>query len=354
MSRLLVSVWCAIMLPACAHLPDWAWTAGFSGPAGVSDDAAPAKPVRHSFDWELSGDPAVAPVQVFDDGQRTWLQFLPGQVLPAIFDHTSDGERLLAHSRQGDYVLLDGVWPVLTFRGGHLQARAQKKNLGGDTSSDVTVSAVTDPADVIVLNQRDVAVPGQGDVAVAVQGDAAAVDLAEVTVESSPGLEAALNIDVTPGPRSSVAPEIITRSTDAAIAAVGFKVDSLVTPVSMKPVFRSSSVESLTQASFDAIDVLPASSYAISVADGNLREALYRWAKQANWTFLAEHWDVDVDIPVSGAAQFQGTFEDAVQDLLAATELGERPLRPCFYSNRVLRVVSYSQGCDRSSGSRQS
>jgi len=33
--------------------------------------------------------------------------------------------------------------------------------------------------------------------------------------------------------------------------------------------------------------------------------------------------------------------------LLASTELGDRPLRPCFYSNKVVRVVPYAQVCDR-------
>jgi hypothetical protein len=41
----------------------------------------------------------------------------------------------------------------------------------------------------------------------------------------------------------------------------------------------------------------------------------------------------------------------AVRHLLAATELSERPLQPCFYSNQVLRVVPYAQACDRTAGS---
>src|SRR5699024_9956627 len=79
----------------------------------------------------LSGDPAAAPVQVFDDGQKTWLQFLPGQVPPAVFEHTQAGDRLLDYTRQGDYLILDGVWPTLRFRGGHLQAQARKSPFSG-------------------------------------------------------------------------------------------------------------------------------------------------------------------------------------------------------------------------------
>ncbi|WP_262357377.1 TrbG/VirB9 family P-type conjugative transfer protein, partial [Bordetella pertussis] len=49
-----------------------------SRPAAVAAawDEAPAGQYR--FDWQLSGDPAVAPLQVFDDARRIWLQFAPG------------------------------------------------------------------------------------------------------------------------------------------------------------------------------------------------------------------------------------------------------------------------------------
>ena len=36
------------------------------------------------FGWRLSGDQAVAPMQVFDDGRETWLHFAPEARLPAI------------------------------------------------------------------------------------------------------------------------------------------------------------------------------------------------------------------------------------------------------------------------------
>ena len=50
---------------------------------------------RHDFDWQLSGDQAVAPLQVFDDGHQSWLQSPPGQPLPALFAQTSAGKQPL-------------------------------------------------------------------------------------------------------------------------------------------------------------------------------------------------------------------------------------------------------------------
>jgi hypothetical protein len=79
-----------------------------------------------------------------------------------------------------------------------------------------------------------------------------------------------------------------------------------------------------------------------------MRRVLLRWAAGAGWTFGPEHWAVDVDIPLAGGADFGADFKGAVRGLMAATELGERPLQPCFYANRVLRVVPAAQACDRS------
>ncbi|HEU0230569.1 MAG TPA: toxin co-regulated pilus biosynthesis Q family protein [Burkholderiaceae bacterium] len=87
--------------------------------------------------------------------------------------------------------------------------------------------------------------------------------------------------------------------------------------------------------------------FEVGPADGNIRQTLNRWAQVAGWTFNVEHWAVNVDVPIVGSATFDSGFKPAVRALLASTELGDRPLRPCFYSNKVVRVVPYAQVCDR-------
>src|SRR5690606_4342037 len=89
--------------------------------------------------------------------------------------------------------------------------------------------------------------------------------------------------------------------------------------------------------------------YAVGADDETIRQALERWAARSGWTFNAEHWAVDVDIPLVASARFDVEFKSAVRALLGATEMGDRPLQPCFYSNRVLRVVAHAQSCDRRS-----
>ena len=95
----------------------------------------------------------------------------------------------------------------------------------------------------------------------------------------------------------------------------------------------------------------PASLYRAAPPDVTLRAVLVRWADMAGWTFQPQHWAVDVDIPLSASAEFSGDFKSAVRGLLGATELADRPLQPCFYGNRVLRVVPLAQSCSRAAAS---
>ncbi|MFD4839845.1 TcpQ domain-containing protein [Achromobacter sp. NPDC058515] len=245
-----------------------ACTGAGQGLGGSSWQAGNPSAQGFRFDWQLSGDPAVAPMQVFDDGRETWLQFAPGQALPAIFGVGSDGERALPYVRRDPYVVVAGPWKGLAFRGGRLAAKAQR---------------------------------------------AQAV---------SPGLAAAPE---SPEPESPALPPA------GALAAGG-------SPAPRAP---------MDAAVAHAPAAAPAALYRAAPPDATLRAVLARWADMAGWTFQPQHWAVDVDIPLSATAEFSGDFKSAVRGLLGATELADRPLQPCFYGNRVLRVVPIAQSCSR-------
>lgn len=85
----------------------------------------------------------------------------------------------------------------------------------------------------------------------------------------------------------------------------------------------------------------------VSPEDITIRQALTLWADLAGWTFEPEMWSLPVDITVAANAHFFGEFPDAVRDLVAAVALAEMPIRSCFYTNKVLRIVSYNQVCNR-------
>lgn len=251
----------------CTQLPDWS----LFDPLRAD---TPAVQTAYSFSWRLSGSREAGPLQVFDDGRSTWLQFGPAQTVPAIFSRTEHGDRLLTTRRHGQYVVLDGVWAVLVLRAGGLESRVERQE---------PTAALVSPTDH--SEQVSKALPA-----------------AEQNVELAAGQPATL-------PVHNLAPVQVTAS-------------------SANPAFP------LT--------------YRVSPQDGNIRLVLSRWAVSSGWTFEPEHWAVDVDIPIAGSAAFELDFDQAVQQLLASTELSDRPLQPCFYANKVLRVVPYAQSCDRS------
>ncbi|GAA5085760.1 TrbG/VirB9 family P-type conjugative transfer protein [Paenalcaligenes hermetiae] len=77
------------------------------------------------FMWRLSGDREVAPLQVFSSDKQIWLQFAVGQYVPAIFAIEDKQYIPLSYSRKDPYVIVQGQWQQLVFRGGALEAKAQ-------------------------------------------------------------------------------------------------------------------------------------------------------------------------------------------------------------------------------------
>lgn len=289
MHKLFVTIPLVALLSACNTLSDWNLASPFA-----KRDVATNLPKNtaleiYNFDWQLSGERSIAPMQVFDNGQKTWLQFLPGQNAPAIFGvknninnaTQTDLESPIYFTRNSDYIILDGVWNKLVFRGGALKAQAQKATTQNNAIGDISLKNNLDS--VFDANTNDLT--------------------------------------------SNAKPEI--------------KNDNQATPIT-SPKGNTYPIN-LTENSFAKAKTL----FKVSPNDSNIRLALQRWAKQADWTFMPEHWNVDVDIPISAQASFSASFQDSVQELVGATEMAERPLQPCFYSNNVLRVIPFAQSCNR-------
>src|SRR5690606_10235510 len=110
----------AMSTAGCAQLPDWTLF------GARHSNAEAVRTGSYNFSWRLSGDRQAGPLQVFDDGRSTWLQFMPDQALPAIFARGAQGDQLLDYRHQGPYVVLDGVWPFLILKAGLLESRAQR------------------------------------------------------------------------------------------------------------------------------------------------------------------------------------------------------------------------------------
>lgn len=138
------------------------------------------------------------------------------------------------------------------------------------------------------------------------------------------------------------------RSLDASMA----QEKSLDLTQSASPSVSASAIPEVTSTTAPIAQALPVKIpsqpfYAITHTDKNLRQALARWSGLSGWRFQVEHWSVDVDIPLTATANFSDDFIGSVRALIEATELSERPLQPCFYTNQVLRVVPIAEACDR-------
>lgn len=258
--RFCVLVMCSLGLSACQTS---------QGPDGLLAD--PGTRV-FNFDWRLSGDPQVGPLQVFDNGTRTWLHFAPEQILPAVFGRRDGQETLLSLKPSGQFQLVDGVWTELLFRAGRAQAQASQSLKQGGSIKEQAESGL-----IPVLDRE--------------KGEVAAALTQTSTFQAT--------MDLLPVP----------------VSALGDQPQEL-------------------------------SFFELRLKDKTLRQALIRWAKQAKWVFDSEHWTLDVDFPIKAAARFEGGFESAVAQLLAAAQLNAHPLQACFYSNQVLRVLAGPQTCD--------
>ncbi|WP_354681180.1 toxin co-regulated pilus biosynthesis Q family protein [Cupriavidus plantarum] len=84
--------------------------------------------------------------------------------------------------------------------------------------------------------------------------------------------------------------------------------------------------------------------WSVSPADGNYRLLIEKWAREVGWT--AAPWEPDQDVQIEGADAFTGDFKAAVRRALASTEMTDYSLKPCFYSNNLVRVVKLTTKCD--------
>jgi hypothetical protein len=77
-------------------------------------------------------------------------------------------------------------------------------------------------------------------------------------------------------------------------------------------------------------------------SDGSVRNALARWAREADWQFI---WAVPTDFSIDAFATIHGSFEDALHSVVDALSHSQVPIQIVLYrGNRVLRVTAKGAG----------
>ncbi|KUZ91091.1 pili assembly chaperone [Burkholderia ubonensis] len=91
-----------------------------------------------------------------------------------------------------------------------------------------------------------------------------------------------------------------------------------------------------------AAPVPAALSWDVRASDGTIRGVLSRWARTAGWQLV---WDAPVDFSIDAQATLRGSFEDALQALVASLGRTSTPIQAILYQgNHVLRVVAQGAG----------
>lgn len=75
--------------------------------SGITSSSERSPIDRFSFDYAMSGDLKARPLQVFDDGNKTYLQYRANQDIPAFI--TSRTGELMMPTQEGPYTVLSGV-----------------------------------------------------------------------------------------------------------------------------------------------------------------------------------------------------------------------------------------------------
>jgi type IV secretion system protein VirB9 len=133
-----IRVYAFELSPLFGPQPDMAYTVRFrypsptpSGPAAQPGDAATAAAPAPRGRYRVSGDRAIRPSGIDDDGARTFIEWPEDGALPAVYSVDAKGKEALVNGnmRDGIYVI-DSVVDRLVFRLDRQVARATRVTKG--------------------------------------------------------------------------------------------------------------------------------------------------------------------------------------------------------------------------------
>ena len=107
--------------------------------AAANDDYAVLDPTSLNFDWATSGDTALLPERIYDDGTATFMAWPSGQPMPAILVKDHEGtEGPVNFAVRGDTIVLDIVPSEIILRSGDDAAMLVNQGPVGAVNADGT------------------------------------------------------------------------------------------------------------------------------------------------------------------------------------------------------------------------
>lgn len=112
--------------------------------AKLAEDEKPIDPALLNFQWARRGDPRIQPVQLYDDGQSTYLTWASDVPLPAILIRDEKGtEGPVNYAVRGDTIVIEGVPSPIFLRAGRNSAQLDYR---GPPRSQAAASQPLSPA----------------------------------------------------------------------------------------------------------------------------------------------------------------------------------------------------------------
>lgn len=357
-------------------------------PAGLQSSASIG---RYDFGYLPQGDARVKPLQVFDDGERTYFQFRSDSPVPAIF--VGNGREMLMPFRDGPYVVVAARPREFTLALGLARATVVHADVAsgaqprlGDPRGDVLLSpaGILQPAryDAGNATLSSYATPLRGDI-IAWKDASQQQDQPVLFLEGSATLSSAVRTAVPrlakrigsdaqvtvigrddPSMKEDLAQARAAALRKALIAEgipasnirmqVGVEVGDPVTSGGKamyastirwtSPAPQDTATETYAHPAgagaaglraevFASVATVP--KFDLKPEDGTIGAAMQRWAKTAGYELV---WDA-MEVKLTGASTVQATdFLSAVKRVVGDLQRLNYPVTPQLFSDRVVRV----------------
>lgn len=85
-------------------------------------------PSKMNMDYQIKGEAPFKPLAVFDDGRSMWIKMRRNESLPAVFEDTEEGGKLVHFAVQEEWIVIPRIVPKLILKLGSNELHLTRKN----------------------------------------------------------------------------------------------------------------------------------------------------------------------------------------------------------------------------------